>query len=673
MKKSFFYAAGLAASLALAIGFISCGQEMDYSSEIDTISSLSAPNVTAKAWPGVNILTWDVISSAKSYEVWKDGTRVASVAVSDNLSYSDTDIANGQKYTYTVVSVSSSDPARSVYYTNAKTSVTLTAIVPPAATDALSLAAYENGWNGTEEKTLDTTNEKIAARLLTEDNVTALLKNGTLSVQFPAKPYLTYTVEACDTAASDVANSTYAKVEEDDEGNEFTNYYDVTTKLLGSFTTNAFLSNSYYLVKDSIDLTQAGTWSLKITAKSLNPVYDAKELALSKTFAVAEIGDTKKTSGASAVYTSASNVRVSWTPAQKADGTVFTSTYYRLYRKALGVAEPYALVSANVTEAITSEGATSYYADDGTAKGTKYSYVIVLTDGTSFGTAVFAETNAAFNIGTPVITCTKAKTYGRTDVYVNVVDSSVPAAHSVSDFTYTLYRSTLAKASDTTYAFGSFEKLGELTQFQYADSAYTANYVDTLDIGVYFYYVEKKEKSTGVSVNSVPYAGVVTVSTGTDTPSVLTSTGSEVDLNPAYSTWSLNNNDAATIASSYASMKASYITIDEENVVFTTSSTVDPFSYYESLDVYRAKIDSGVRASAFTKRTVTSAKVSATGTGTNDDGAEIKTSETVGYTLTDSYDGGSYAYLFIGTDSNGDTYYSDIYYVINSTVSNTNN
>ena len=148
MKKTIFKLLGTGLIAASVFGFVSCGDASDYDSKIDTVLSLNAPSVTAKAYPGVNYISWEPVTSAQGYTVYrvKDGVASTLRTVKSNVtSYADIAdsthvLSDGKEYKYIVEAMSETDPAlsRAVYVKNSQGSATVKAIVPPAGSPAIS-------------------------------------------------------------------------------------------------------------------------------------------------------------------------------------------------------------------------------------------------------------------------------------------------------------------------------------------------------------------------------------------------------------------------------------------------------------------------------------------------------------------------------------------------------
>ena len=147
MKKTIFKLLGTGLIAVSIFGFVSCGDSTEFDAKSDTIYSLDAPRVTAKAYPGVNYISWEPVTSAQGYKIYRvqdgdssvlrnvasDVTCYADIASSDHI------LADGKEYKYIVEAVSDTDPAsREVYVKNSQGSASVKAIVPAAGSPAIS-------------------------------------------------------------------------------------------------------------------------------------------------------------------------------------------------------------------------------------------------------------------------------------------------------------------------------------------------------------------------------------------------------------------------------------------------------------------------------------------------------------------------------------------------------
>ena len=357
MKKCFLKATGLL-TIASALLLASCSDgSTDYDGRVDTVINLKAPSVTAKAYPGVNLVSWDVVPGAEKYEVYRYETGKATdkdiVQTGVKVYYVDTDVQNNVSYTYEVMARGNVSTRKVVTFDSATGNATVTGILPPASTSALNLAAYEDGYDGKKAKTIDDS-KKINA-----DNIEIYNDNAQLRVAFNAKAYLTYAVTSV-------------------EGNE----YDVTQ-------VESWSANKSTIVNDSVlpvtadNLASAGTQTVWVKAVSKNDYFATPDYIKAGTVTYERLGDgVKSTDITSAGYTDTAkkNIRVVFTPGNLDNGAKAGTELYKVYRKSFGT--DYVAVAAPVKA--LSDG--SYVVDDPIEDSTKtYTYAVVLTDGTKFG------------------------------------------------------------------------------------------------------------------------------------------------------------------------------------------------------------------------------------------------------------------------------------------------
>ncbi len=369
MKKTITFVSVLV--LAMACLFTGCtGNVPEYSSKVDTIIDLAGVNVTAKAYPGVNIVSWYPVASANSYElrIYENGVQVQSTvpfAADSALIYEDTvgEINNGVTREYVVLAISATDPGRAVYAKSSSGKASCKCIMPPAGTLSLELPAYENGYDGTV-KTVPETDKFV----LSASNISvAVDKFGQLTYQFPVKAYLTYAVDI-------------------DKGN----YVQTTTDFSAStLISDEYTNNTIYT--DMTPVTTAGTYRVGIIAIPRNGLYGVSSRIQSEQFVtVPSLGVEAGTFTSSSWADNGKTVRVIWKPTTLTDGTIAPASYYTVYRAVAGT-EEYTKVSAGINS--INAATTAYFVDDSVADNTKnYKYIVVCTDGTSYATTVLSGT-----------------------------------------------------------------------------------------------------------------------------------------------------------------------------------------------------------------------------------------------------------------------------------------
>ena len=158
-------------------GFFSCTHVYP-TTEIDSF------DVTAEAYHGVNILTWDAVKDAASYSVYRttDGQREQVLSqYQNNNFYIDTEIAQGTEYEYRVLA----HPVNTTMHDSSEEEVDVETSWswPPVNTSFLDLAQYDDDFWG------ETLSEgSISAELIASSG-------SNVSVRFPVKPYAKYTVK----------------------------------------------------------------------------------------------------------------------------------------------------------------------------------------------------------------------------------------------------------------------------------------------------------------------------------------------------------------------------------------------------------------------------------------------------------------------------------------------
>lgn len=371
------------AACAIAIVLAACSNP-EYDGRTDTVYSLSTPSVTAKAYPGVNIVSWKPVSGAQSYNVciYEEGTFKKSSIVKDKCYFADSNLVDGKKYKYTVEAVGERNmPARSVYVTNSSLGeASAKAIVPPAGTNALELATYEKGYDANAEK-------KMA---LTPEDVTVRQYKDSVYVSFPAKAYLKYGVVVYSIGLPQEIEGVYDwKATVEDENACFN---DATLTVNFPITSNG----KYQLAvkvrsRDWYDgYVYEGEWLPgSVVANYEEGEVEAKEITIDKLVLEPE------TLNVSANYQSdEKTVRVSFEPAKK-DGVYVPTSWYKVYRRVQGEFATTEITNVSkLPENIVEwrdgreENITKYYVDDTIADNKKaYEYIVVVGNDGKYGYA----------------------------------------------------------------------------------------------------------------------------------------------------------------------------------------------------------------------------------------------------------------------------------------------
>lgn len=383
---------GAVAVLVASTAFISCGDNGDeFSGATDTVITLATPSVTAKAYPGYNLVSWQPVPNAKKYEVYRyetgnlTDTYVGTVAAGTALYKEDnSDLQNKVSYTYKVVAVggalgTTSSANRAVIAKDSNAgSATVTAIVPPMDTKPLDLAAYESGYDGSKVKTLSDGEKKNY--LLDADSTDLTSSLAQLAVAIRAKAYLSYDVYL-------------------DAGDKYsvTNTLLAADKKIISDGKNSTIENNTVLPMKAA-VTAAGEYAVYVEVSAKSPYYVNKDVVKVGTvkYDLVEASTNPTIATEYPKYIDAgATARVTFTGVTFADGTNSTASNFVVYRTD-ETANGYAAVSGTVTE--TNEGSNSYYVDDTITDNTKkYQYVVVLTKDGKYGNAAAAGSLGAYS------------------------------------------------------------------------------------------------------------------------------------------------------------------------------------------------------------------------------------------------------------------------------------
>ena len=357
MKKTFKVLAVVA--MALGMFFTSCSQQV---SNIEVVT-VDASEITVKSYPGCNEISWTPVSNAK-YVLYKNGVNLN---VDEKATdYNDSKIVDGVEYTYTVYTLPNNLVVKSefnetnlttvggnkvAYYTKGnKSSVTVTAIVPPYTKDgalvtALDLIDYDPNANAEAKVTAENIN-------FIYDDV-----DNTFKIEFPAVKYLNY---------------------------EYKLYRGNALELFGKYAAKENLSTK---VDTSVELSKgrastsvngmaAGEYTLEVIVTKDS--YKSSKIIAANKITVEAI-DVDKASGTpvAAYIDNGVNARVMWTPAVKTDKTtLWPEANYIVYVKdAKGVYTAINEVKAASTDDEGNAIPAEYAAKVGAKKGETYYYV----------------------------------------------------------------------------------------------------------------------------------------------------------------------------------------------------------------------------------------------------------------------------------------------------------
>lgn len=371
MKKTF-----LAAAAALAaLFFVSCADEANYDSHIDTVLYLEIPEVKATAYPGMNIVSWKPVAGANGYVLYtyENGVQIDRQLFdyNDPLSYSDkTNIKNGVERTYYVEAESKTSTARSVNTENAMSGgVTVKGILPPADTKSLELYAYEN--YGTKESPKGNADFVVSASNIHIARDTS----NKIGLTMPVKAYLSYNI--------------YYTL-----GNELETIGKKT--LVGGPVTSAVNDTTIGLDKT---ITEPGVYRAVVVANAENTLFGTSEQVVSEESVTVEslnVYNSRTISGTTTTYDYYANISAAYKDSADgktvsilfngayftADSTPVPTEYYKVYRSVSGKYD-YTAVSGAVTE--TKANANKFRVEDVVPDNTvDYTYTLVVTDGTRF-------------------------------------------------------------------------------------------------------------------------------------------------------------------------------------------------------------------------------------------------------------------------------------------------
>lgn len=394
MKKTIFKLLGTGLIAASVFSFVSCGDSTEYDAKSDTIYSLDAPRVTAKAYPGVNYISWEPVTSAQGYKIYRvldgDSSKLRSVA-SDVTCYadiaaSDHILSDGKVYKYIVEAVSKSDPAsREVYAKNSQGSASVTAIVPTAGSPAISAEPVSASGKDYIKKYY----EKLVAKA--SENVKLSIKDGNFYAEYPATAGFKYEIAASPKGMYDALGGDVPFV------SPFENY-----------------KEDY---KAELNGPVAGSFELEVRLKvsSVSELYEPVVVPLGSLTAES-IGESESIKDVKAEYVASKTALVSWAPAKLDNGKDSPVTNFKVYRTS-DVDATWTAVSAEVKEGQKTDnvyGGTAnisegYYIIDTVENDSiSYTYYVVHTDGKLFGK--YRESDNSAKLSKVTLTKTVAPT-----------------------------------------------------------------------------------------------------------------------------------------------------------------------------------------------------------------------------------------------------------------------
>ncbi|MBR1403564.1 MAG: hypothetical protein IJ558_05250 [Treponema sp.] len=312
--KKILSALSATALLLAGVLFASCDGLVEGDTNFAT-TTIGTPSVTAKAYPGVNILTWKAIKDAGSYVIYRtvgNGAIEETGVPVTNAFYVDKAIDEGTSYKYRVVAIpadlTSHDASQTeVSLTTAKTATgtNVKGTWAPEGTVFSDLAQYESDYSS-------------SATVLSEDTIAVKLVTSTGSsvrVMFPTKAYASYTIYL--SQVNGVLTNTSSVRE-------------TSTKIYG-YNYNGSASVT-------LDAVYSGVKQVTVVATPLNnTLYGKSQIASSTTVEVKALSSiSSAVSGSvSAEWTNYSNpyatTRVYFSP-YVYDGEEFTTDEYTIFR-----------------------------------------------------------------------------------------------------------------------------------------------------------------------------------------------------------------------------------------------------------------------------------------------------------------------------------------------------
>lgn len=373
MKKTIFKLLGTGLIAASVFGFVSCGDSTEYDAKSDTIYSLDAPRVTAKAYPGVNYISWEPVTSAQGYKIYRvldgDSSKLRSVA-SDVTCYadiaaSDHILSDGKVYKYIVEAVSKSDPAsREVYAKNSQGSASVTAIVPKAGSPAISAEPASASGKDYIKKYY----EKLVTKAA--ENVTLSIENGNFYAEYPATAGFKYEISASFKGKYDALGEAF-----DFRSKTFENY-----------------KEDYKAEFNNGPVPGSSEYEIRLKVSSVSGLYEPVVLLLGS-LSAESIGELDAIKDVKAEYVASKTALVSWAPATLKNGKNSPVANFKVYRTS-DVDDTWTAVSAEVKEGQKTDNdggslkiSEEYYITDTVEDDSiNYTYYVVHTDGKLFGT-----------------------------------------------------------------------------------------------------------------------------------------------------------------------------------------------------------------------------------------------------------------------------------------------
>lgn len=519
MKKTIFKLLGTGLIAASVFSFVSCGDSTEYDAKSDTIYSLDAPRVTAKAYPGVNYISWEPVTSAQGYKIYRvldgDSSKLRSVA-SDVTCYadiaaSDHILSDGKVYKYIVEAVSKSDPAiREVYAKNSQGSASVTAIVPKAGSPAISAEPASASGKDYIKKYY----EKLVTKAA--DNVTISIKNGNFYAEYPATAGFKYEISA-----------------------SFKGMYDALGEAF-SFRSKTFenYKEDYKAEFNNGPVPGSSEYEIRLKVSSVSDLYEPVVLLLGS-LSAESIEELDAIKNVKAEYIASKTALVSWTPATLKNGKDSPVANFKVYRTS-DVDDTWTAVSAEVKEGQKTDnvyGGTAnisegYYIIDTVENDSiSYKYYVVHTDGTHFGTYSESDNSAKLSKVTLAETVAPTLTVSTFIESTAGIENTIKITSTKGNEKQTLALSYVKLAEDADgdaveYISSDFTALELANNDGYADSY--INYIKDAPAGTYL--VKLTASENGKKENSVYKTVIVSPAEALGSTLTVSSDGTKVTV-----------------------------------------------------------------------------------------------------------------------------------------------
>ena len=520
MKKILSVAAAVA--LAATV-FVACSSETaddGRNSYIDTYK-LEAVDITVKAYPGYNFVSWGASKEGKTVRVLRDDGKIINATNNTNnpgdylYSAIDTDVKNGVKYTYTAYIAADGTEVKAAndyakdnlnnYTTEYKTYFAVKGNSKSASATAIGLDHYNS--KGELTTALDLTNctnagDKkyvISDKNLYVNKVDDVLGNSSIYVSFPTKAYLKYTVYYY-------------------HGNSRETFTDDKMPTTDKDSTqNVDVAQNFYKMDSTfsktIPVTAAGTWNVFVKVEDWGAGYVPSYVAAKTpiTIEALDVPDATPTTivdSSNGYIDEGKTIRVVWKPAKNSNGKEWAAANYKVY-VADGVNKSlanYTAIAADAIKTDTQKTETVYYTDYTVADNTvPYTFYVVLSDkgkveasNKTVTVAKYAKLASVANVTTSAVFTELDKNGVNDDA---VITFTLPAGVKVSSVKYKV----LDKKDNATYTAEDLLLDSELataatlpTANDYTTVAAAAKDIKLDSKVVFLYTLEQAGKANGI-------------------------------------------------------------------------------------------------------------------------------------------------------------------------------